>query len=79
VRCNCCGFEAVSTALDANRSASAPGAPDGTRTRRSCPRCCAPLFPDESAALFLDMLKLLGQFGLASNRRLVFGTTGEDA
>jgi len=25
------------------------------------------------------MLKLLGQFGLASNRRLVFGTTGEDA
>jgi hypothetical protein len=37
------------------------------------------LFSDHSAALFLDKLKLLGQFGLASHTRLLLGTTGENA
>jgi hypothetical protein len=73
--CNCCGFDS----LHENRSTPVPAAPEGLQRRRYCERCSAVLFSDHSAALFLDKLKLLGQFGLASHTRLLLGTTGENA
>jgi hypothetical protein len=59
--CNFCGDDAV-------------GVSAGAHADIYCERCGTLMPADESAELFLDKLRLLGRFGLATHTRLLLGT-----
>ena len=74
--CSCCGFGALASGCShapANEGSVRPGAPP------RCARCGAALPTDEAAAPYLDTLRLLARFGLASDTRLLLEPSAEDA
>ncbi len=64
--CRSCGFDGMD-------------APSGALASDYCERCGIALPVGTLAALFLDKLKLLAQFGLVSNTRLLLGTSRPDS
>jgi hypothetical protein len=77
MRCNVCGHDGAWVSAGTRRPSS-PGRPAAEPADVYCERCGTPLPADESAALFLAMLKMLGRFGLATHTQLLLGTSRED-
>ncbi|HXY67870.1 MAG TPA: hypothetical protein VEH62_00375 [Gemmatimonadales bacterium] len=73
--CSYCGFERV---VATGRTEAAPGAAEHALGPTRCERCGAPLPSVETVAAFHDKMRLLAQFGLASDTRLMLETSSED-